>query len=416
MLGGGSRWDGRYSRAKQSRVRKVHMETGHGNHDPSARGRTHQRLRFPATYVNVTRRGAAWIIVVSLWTVLVILSGCASQSIVGSGPLNTTPSAVGTTEPLPSPAAQTTHTSGGITATILIQGKRMGFAADCGCGNPGSGVIIDSNEWVRVATDGTGEVAGYMKSFDYNPPTAQTPQPAGLLSASTTSGSQTTYYVPSDCMTQFDLARTTGFERLVNQIGAYVSSTGNDAQLMLGMPPLVEYPATYDQDHIACSPAAGYQQATPFYYIVSMPIHVTVPFFKVSAVIAFRKQEALAHTPSNYQFEEIENACGMAYIQKVSKTVVQYRCDIGGYYRWTWTPAIARSLAAQIAGKDLASTRDILAAYPGADIFKWQGISIQLASGSTLPSDPSQIRFKIYDTVLIGTDGVHTTGMPQVVP
>lgn len=108
--------------------------------------------------------------------------------------------------------------------------------------------------------------------------------------------------------------------------------------------------------------------------------------------------------------------CSMPWAQKISATVIEYRGDTGGSYRWIWTPAIARTLAAQIAGKDLASARDILAAYPGADIYRWQGISIQLASGSTLPSDPPQIRFKVYDTVLVGTDGVHTTGTPQIVP
>ena len=93
--------------------------------------------------------------------------------------------------------------------------------------------------------------------------------------------------------------------------------------------------------------------------MISMPAHIVVPFFKVSAVLAFRKQQAVAHTPANFGFEEIGNMCGTAYAQEVSATVIEYRCDAGGYYRWIWTPAIARSLAAQIAGKDLTSARNI---------------------------------------------------------
>lgn len=357
-----------------------------------------------------------WIIVIGLCTVLASVSACANQSLDGTRPLNAAPSPVGTVLPTTSPQVSTTHTSGGVTATILIQVKRMGFGSSCECGDNGSGVIIDSSRWVRVTTDGTGEVRGYFKSFDFTPPSAQAPQSAGLLSASMTNGSQTTYYVPADCMTQFDTARTTTFERLRNQVDAYGTATGGDAQSMLGPPPLLEYPVTYDPAHIACSPAVGYQQSTPFYYIVSMPAHVTLPYFKLSSVIAFRKQQAIAHTPANFEFEEISSMCGMPYAQKVSATAIDYRCDANGYYRWRWTPAIAQNLAAQIAGKDLTSARDILAAYPGADIFRWQGISIQLASGSTLPSDPSQIRFKVYDTVLVGTNGVQTTGTPQIVP
>lgn len=399
--------------------KKVHVETEHSSHSPSASERPHWRFNFPAASGNFTRGGARWVIVVSLWTLLVSLSACTSHSAVevGNGSPTATSFATATMTSVRSPSAQTTRASGlgGVTATIIIQGKRLGFESDCGCGDNGPGVIIDPSQWVQVATDGSGEVSGYLKSFDYTPPSTG-PLSAGLPAPSQANGSQTTYYVPSDCATHLDTARTTAFTGLHNQIDAYREATGLDAQLMLGEPPLLEYPVIYDTAHITCSPTAGYQQATPFYYMVSMPAHITLPFFKVSSVIAFRKQEAIAHTPASFEFEDIDSACGMSYAQKVSATVIDYRCDVGGYYRWKWTPSIARTLAAQIAGKDLATARDILAAYPGDVISPGQGISIQLSSGSSLPSDPSQIRFKVYDTVLVGANSVQTTGTPQIVP
>lgn len=393
--------------------RTVTMESKCRNGDLSTAGQPHWQRSSPATSVHLTIGGAPWIIVFSLCTLLVSLSACANPSGVSAG---NTPSPINTMMPTTSPSAQTTATSGGVTATILIQGKRWGFASDCGCGETGSGIIIDSSQWVRVATDGTGEVAGYWKTFDFTPPSGQTPPSSGIPAVAVTNGSQTTYVVPSDCATQDYTARATAYEELGNEMGAYRTATGNDAQFMFGPPPWLAYQATYDPAHIACSPTAGYQQATPFYYMISMPAQITVPFFKMSAVLAFRKQQAIAHTPANFGFEEINNMCGMPFVQGVSATVIEYRCNASGYYRWIWTPAIARSLAAQIAGKDLASARNILAAYPGADIYKWQGINIQLASGSTLPSDPSQIRFKIYDTVVVGVNNVQTTGTPQIVP
>lgn len=113
----------------------------------------------------------------------------------------------------------------------------MAFGSECACGPNGSMVIIYSDRWVRIATDGTGEVAGYLKSFAFTPPSAKVPLSAGLPSASMTNGSQTIYYVPSDCMTQFDTARTNTFEGLRNEIDAYVTAMGGDTQLMLGPPP-----------------------------------------------------------------------------------------------------------------------------------------------------------------------------------
>ena len=218
----------------------------------------------------------------------------------------------------------------------------MGFASGCGCGDDGSGIIIDSSRWVRVAIDGTGEVAGYLKTFDFTPPSGQTPLSSGTPAVAVTNGSQTTYVVPSDCATQVYTARTTAYEELGNEMDAYRTATGNDAQFMFDSSTAMAYQATYDPAHIACSPSGGYQQATPFYYMISMPAQFTVPFFKVSAVLAFRKQQAIAHTPANFGFEEIGDMCGTSFVQGVSATVIEYRCDAGGYYRWIWTPAIAQ--------------------------------------------------------------------------
>jgi hypothetical protein len=87
-----------------------------------------------------------------------------------------------------------------------------------------------------------------------------------------------------------------------------------------------------------------------------------------------------------------------------------------GQYRWNWTSGDARMLASQIAGKDTATASSILAQYPGASIFGIQGISFQITGSSKLPTDPTHITFKIYDTVLVGTSGVQTTGTPLVLP
>jgi hypothetical protein len=108
--------------------------------------------------------------------------------------------------------------------------------------------------------------------------------------------------------------------------------------------------------------------------------------------------------------------CPDAIVTSVSATRIAAGCGLTGFYHWKWTSQIARSLAAQIAGKDTATARNILAAYPGADIFHSQGISFQLVGGTTLPSDPSKITFKVYDSVLVGVNDVQTTGTPQIVP
>jgi hypothetical protein len=153
-----------------------------------------------------------------------------------------------------------------------------------------------------------------------------------------------------------------------------------------------------------------------FYYATSMPVHVTLPFFKYSDVVAYRRQQAIAHAPSNFVFDEFMSGCQNQTKVYVSRSQMNFRCDISGWYHWLWTPQIARTLASQVAGKDPATARNILAAYPGADIYRSQGISFQLVGGTTLPSDPSEIKFKVYDFVVVGVNDVQTTGTPQVVP
>jgi hypothetical protein len=87
-----------------------------------------------------------------------------------------------------------------------------------------------------------------------------------------------------------------------------------------------------------------------------------------------------------------------------------------GQYRWNWTSGDARMLASQIAGKDTATASSILAQYPGTSIFGIQGISFQLTGSSKLPTDPTHITFKIYDTVDVASSGVQTSGTPLVLP
>src|SRR5262245_58159122 len=48
-----------------------------------------------------------------------------------------------------------------------------------------------------------------------------------------------------------------------------------------------------------------------------MPVHVTLPYFTVSGVVAFRKRQAIAHAPANFAVASIAKACDLPYVQKV---------------------------------------------------------------------------------------------------
>lgn len=370
------------------------------------------RPRLTSKFSAFTGTVAVAVIVASLGA-LVYAHG--RQPSPASGPWNVTPSPVVTiVSASPTTAATATiNPADASSATILIQAKRVHFRS--GSTVDSTEILIDPNVSVRVATDGTGQVTGFVKTFDFNPPTSGSPRTGGIQAVRDTSGPQPYYYVPSSCVTEVDFARGNAIEGLNNQIDAYERTTNGDVQEMFGRDSQ-SYPNSYDQGSIVCLPAAGYQQPAIFYYITSMKGHAHLPLFRVSDVLAYRKQQAITHAPSNFEFDEIDGSCDNPYIAAVSSTAVDYRCDVMGYYRWQWTPQIGKMLASQIAGKDPASAMTILANYAGADIYKSQGISFQLVGGSSLPSDPSKITFKVYDSVLIGTNGVQTSGTPQIVP
>lgn len=343
----------------------------------------------------------------------------AGQPSPVSGPWNATPSpAVTIVADSPTTAATATRNPNeASSATILIQPKRLHFRS--GTTVDSTEVLIDPNVSIRVAIDGTGQVAGFVKVFYFTPPTTEPPIPfGGLTAARDTSGPQTIYYVPSSCVNEVQYAEGEAIQGLNKEIDAYkLPATGNtqDVKEMFGKYS-TSYPATFDQGSIVCLPAAGYQQSTDFDYRTSMKAHVSMPLFRESDVLAYRKYQASMRAPTNFEFDELDGSCDNPYIAVVSSTAVDYRCDVMGYYRWKWTPQIGNMLASEIAGKDPASARNILANYAGADISNVQGFSFQLVGGSSLPSDPSKITFKVYDRVVVGVNNVQTTGTPQIVP
>jgi hypothetical protein len=403
---------------------------GAGSHNSPVRGRLSAwlRLQQPGARSKLSVLAGAGTMLLITACLAGLLSARANILLPASGIDPSTPSPAVTIIPAPSTTAGATGTatakggSGASSATILIQAAKVQFTT--GFKVDPSEILIDTNSSVLIATDGTGQVAGFLKTFDWAPstgfrPVVATPCCIGMGAAAHMVGNQADYYyVPSDCTTGYtdDLyARGDATQRLNTQIDDYERSTQLDAQELFGRFPTA-YPVTYDPASTVCSPAAGYQQATMFYYAASMPAHVTLPFFKFSDVVAYRRQQAIAHAPANFVFDEFTGGCNNQFKAAVSSTQMNFRCDMTGWYHWLWTPQIARTLAGQIAGKDPATARNILAAYPGADIYRAQGISFQLVGGATLPSDPSKITFKVYDWVVVGANDVQTTGTPQIVP
>lgn len=300
-------------------------------------------------------------------------------------------------------------------ATVLIQSQVIIF--NTGIQGSPSDVAIDPSNFVRVAVDGSGQVAGFFQTFTYTPVFDNKPYPLSDLSGESYGPSQqvgSSYTVPQNCVQQ--LSYQAGTINATNALGdvitSYEQSTGGDTEELA---PYIQFPINYDSAHAACNPGPGYTQSQPFAYAVLEPATVRVPMFRYSDVVAYRIQEAKAHAPANYIYESIHPCYGGSGGGN-STTFVEVNCPTLGQYRWNWTSEDARTLASQIAGKDTTTASSILAQYPGASIYGIQGISIQITGSSKLPTDPTHITFQVYDSVLVGTSGVQTTGTPLVLP
>ena len=136
--------------------------------------------------------------------------------------------------------------------------------------------------------------------------------------------------------------------------------------------------------------------------------------FRYSDLVGYRIREAKAHAPANYVYHSIHPCYGGgagATSPRLLTSAVQHG---------------PISLELDLRGRPHAGEPDSregyhngvkhTAQYPGTSIDKIQGISFQLTGSSKLPTDPTHITFKIYDTVLVGTSGVQTTGTPLVLP
>lgn len=300
-------------------------------------------------------------------------------------------------------------------ATILIQSTVIIF--DTGIQSTPGEVAIDPSNYVRVAVDGSGQVAGFFQTFTYTPVFDNKPYPVADASGESYGPSQqvgSNYTVPQNCVQQlsYQAGVINATNALSDVITNYEQSTGGDTKELDSFP---YYPISYDSAHVACNPGPGYTQSQPFAYAVLEPATVRLPMFRYSDLVAYRIQQAKALAPTNYVYESI-HPCYGGSADGNSATFVDVKCPTLGQYRWNWTSADARTLASQIAGKDTATASSILAQYPGASIYKSQGVSFQITGSSELPTDPTHITFKIYDTVLIGTSGVQTTGTPLVLP
>jgi len=302
-------------------------------------------------------------------------------------------------------------------ATILIQSKTIIF--DTGIQGSTGAVAIDPSNFVRVAVDGSGQVAAFFQTFTYTPVFDNKPYPEVDGSGTDYGYAQqvgSSYTVPQNCVQL--LSSQAGIGNATNGLGDvitnYEQSTGGDAWQLDGPWPTYDYPINYDSAHAACNPGPGYTQSQPFAYAVLEPATVRLPMFRYSDLVAYRIQEAKAHAPANYVYESIQPCYGGS--ASGNATFANVRCPGSGQYRWNWTSADARTLASQIAGKDTATATSILAQYPGASIYNIQGISFQITGSSKLPTDPTHITFQVYDSVLVGTSGVQTTGTPLVLP
>lgn len=320
------------------------------------------RSRQPRALISAISGVLAVILIVTAFAILLVARKTTPNR-PASGTILSTPTLAetilpGTPPPNRSPTPGTTPNGSATadlpyasSATVSLLSPIVTFTT--GAIGDGMDVSITSSSYITIATDGTGEIAGFYKTFQVQAGDANEVNndqiPAQLANGE--------YGVPENCETDpyyVNLAHKNASLALHQELLDDVAATQDNEIVLIDPSDSTLVPVQYDDSTITCSPAPGYQSSTTFNYTISMAASMQATLYDASTACDYRTEEAMTAAPPNYEVETTNctpGRVGTGGIQVVSATSFICLCGETGLYDWKWTSQIAQNLAEQIAEK-----------------------------------------------------------------